>query len=63
MIRTIKEEVIWLNEFDNLKEAKEVIGNWIEEDYNRLYVHSALGYRSPEEFETAKLAAQSLHSF
>ncbi|MCD6309635.1 MAG: hypothetical protein J7M18_02910 [Candidatus Eremiobacteraeota bacterium] len=27
MIRAIKEEVIWLNEFDNLKEAKEVIGN------------------------------------
>ena len=56
MIRTIKEEVIWLNEFDNLKEAKEVIGSWIEKDYNRLYVHSAPGYRSPEEFEAAKLA-------
>jgi putative transposase len=26
------------------------IGAWIGGDYNRLYVHSALGYLSPEEF-------------
>ena len=58
VIRTIKEEVIWLNEFDNLKEAKEVIGSWIEKDYNRLYVHSALGYRSPEEFEAAYFGSE-----
>ena len=25
-------------------------GYWIKEDYNRLYVHSTLGYLSPEEF-------------
>jgi len=34
MMRTIKEEVIW-----------------IEADYNKLYVHSKLGYRFPEEFK------------
>ena len=51
MMRTIKEEVIWLNEFSSLKEAKEKIGHWIEVDYNKLYVHSELGYISPEEFE------------
>ena len=51
MMRTIKEEVIWLNEFETLEQAKVTIGRWIENDYNRLYVHSALGYRSPEEFE------------
>ncbi len=51
MIRTIKEEVIWLEEFASYSEAKEKIGHWIEQDYNRLYPHSALGYRSPEEFE------------
>ena len=47
MIRAIKEEVIWLNEFDSLAKAKEEIGNWIEGDYNRLYIHSASCYRSP----------------
>jgi len=51
MIRTIKEEVIWLEEFASFSEAKEKIGPWIEQDYNQLYPHSALGYRSPVEFE------------
>jgi len=51
VMRTIKEEVIWLNEFGSFEEAQEMIGQWIEKDYNALYVHSALGYRSPEEFE------------
>jgi transposase InsO family protein len=51
MMRTIKEEVIWLNDFSSFEEATAVIGNWIENEYNRRYVHSALGYRSPEEFE------------
>lgn len=51
MMRTIKEEVIWLNEFSSLEEAREKIGKWIEIDYNKLYVHSELGYMSPEEYE------------
>ncbi len=51
MIRTIKEEVIWLEEFASFSEAKEKISPWIERDYNREYPHSALGYRSPVEFE------------
>ena len=51
MMRTIKEEVIWLNEFTSVQEAKEKIGKWINVDYNKFYVHSELGYMSPEEFE------------
>lgn len=51
MMRAIKEEVIWLNEFSSLEEAREKIGHWIDLDYNKLYVHSELGYGSPEEFE------------
>ncbi len=50
MMRTIKEEVVWLHEFTSLREAREVIGRWIEK-YNREYVHSALGYLSPLAFE------------
>lgn len=53
MMRTIKEEVIWLNEFSSFDEAKNTLDNWIEEDYNNLYVHSRLGYKSPKEFEEA----------
>jgi len=53
MMRTIKEEVIWLNEFETLEQAKEKISDWFENSYNRLYVHSSLGYMSPVEFEAA----------
>lgn len=51
MMRTIKEEVIWLNEFASFEEAKMVIGKWFEKDYNKFYPHSKLDYKSPEEFE------------
>jgi len=50
VIRTIKEELLWLEEFDSLEEAEQKIRDWIERDYNLLYPHSSLGYRSPQEF-------------
>ena len=53
MMRTIKEEVVWLNEFSSVEEAKDMLDGWIEVDYNQLYPHSKLGYMSPEEFEAA----------
>jgi transposase InsO family protein len=52
MMRTIKEELLWLNEFGSLEAAREAIRVWVEQGYNRDYVHSALGYRSPLEFES-----------
>ena len=55
----IKKEIIWLNEFAPYEEAKEKIGRWIQEDDNKLYVHSKLGYMSPEEFE-AKLEEERI---
>ena len=51
MMRTIKEEVLWLQEFTSLEHAREVINRWIRVDYHQLYVHSALGYKSPQEYE------------
>jgi len=50
VIRTIKEELLRLNEFGSFEEAEARIGASIGKDYNRFYVHSALGYLSPEEF-------------
>jgi len=49
VMRTIKEELLWLNEFSSFEEAKASVAKWVEEDYNRLYVHSTLGYLSPDE--------------
>ena len=62
-MRTIKGECIWINDFDSFKEAKEAMGKWIEFYYNKFYVHSSLGYLSPQRFErsfentTAKVIA------
>jgi transposase InsO family protein len=58
-VMRIAKEIIWLNEFASFEEAKEKIGRWIQEDYNKLYVHSQLGYMSPEEFE-AKLEEERI---
>lgn len=42
MMRTIKEEVVWPNEFETFVEAREAIENCIPKDYNEVYVHSKL---------------------
>lgn len=48
VIRTIKEEVIWINEFARLDEAKEAIAQFVD-FYNNFYCHSSLDYRIPRE--------------
>lgn len=50
VIRTIKEDCIWINEWESLEKTQESIKKWIH-DYNYLYPHSALNYLSPVEFE------------
>lgn len=49
-MRTLKEEVVWLNEFESFTGAEEKLRAWFA-DYNQNYPHSSLGYMSPEEFE------------
>ena len=49
-MRTLKEELLWLEEFAGLDEAREKLSAWID-FYNNDYLHSALGYRSPQEYE------------
>jgi putative transposase len=58
VIRTIKEEVLRLNDFGSFEEAGATIGAWVDEDYNRLYVLSALGYWSPEDFRRQWIQSQ-----
>ncbi len=46
--RTIKEECIWHHNFKSLKEANDIIGEWIR-FYNQERKHSALQYKTPSE--------------
>ena len=50
-IKTLKREEIYARRYDNLEHLRANIEEFIEEYYNRQRLHSALGYRSPEEFE------------
>jgi putative transposase len=45
---------IYANRYNNLEQLRTNIEEFIEEYYNRQRLHSALGYRSPEEFEQQK---------
>jgi putative transposase len=50
-IKTLKREEIYAHKYDNLEHLRTNIEEFINEYYNRQRLHSALGYRSPEEFE------------
>jgi transposase InsO family protein len=50
-MKTLKAEEVHLKQYRSLEGARQEIGQFIEEVYNRKRLHSALGYRPPEEFE------------
>jgi transposase InsO family protein len=50
-MRTLKREEIRVGAFQSLEELRGSIETFIERYYNGQRLHSALGYRPPEEFE------------
>lgn len=50
-MRTLKEEEVDLQEYRSFREAEQAITSFIGKVYNQKRLHSALGYRSPSEFE------------
>ncbi len=50
-MKTLKREEIYANRYEDLGHMRVNIEEFIEQYYNRQRLHSALGYRSPEEFE------------
>ena len=50
-MKTLKREEIYANRYEDLGHMRVNIEEFIEQYYNRQRLHSALGYRAPEEFE------------
>lgn len=56
-MKTLKQEEIYCNQYRDFEELSAHLEEFIENYYNRQRLHSALGYRTPEEFEREALAA------
>jgi putative transposase len=52
-MKTLKKEEIDARSYRNREELKSNIGEFMEQTYNQVRLHSALGYRSPWAFENA----------
>ena len=49
--KTLKQEEVYLWEYESFSDVAERIPYFIEDVYNRKRLHSSLGYRPPEEYE------------
>lgn len=47
----MKKEEIYLHEYQDFEEAKSAIFEYIESWYNHKRIHSALGYKTPQQVE------------
>jgi putative transposase len=54
VIRTMKEEVIWLRDWKNAAELREALLAWVVR-YNTRRPHQALGWKTPAEYRAEKL--------
>jgi putative transposase len=52
-MKTLKREQIYAHKYQFMDELNAHLEEFIDQYYNRLRLHSALGYKTPEEFETA----------
>ena len=57
-MKTLKVEEIYCSAYADLPDLADHIQDFLENYYNRFRLHSALGYRSPEEFERSVAAAR-----
>ncbi len=49
--KTLKSNEVYLNDYQNIYEAKQNLFKFIGDIYNQERLHSSLGYLPPSEFE------------
>ena len=54
--KTLKHEEIFANDYSTIDDLTNRLPHFLEEVYNRRRLHSSLGYRPPEEFESVYAA-------
>jgi putative transposase len=59
-MKTLKQEEIYCSDYRDRDDLAAHLGEFIDRYYNRLRLHSALGYRTPEQFEADLAAATPL---
>jgi putative transposase len=50
-LKTLKQEQIYCHQYRDFEDLQQHLQEFLESYYNGLRLHSALGYRTPEEFE------------
>lgn len=58
-MKTLKQEEIYINQYRDLEHLRANLETFLEQYYNRYRLHSALGYRPPEEFEQTLIPANN----
>ena len=56
LIRTLKEEEVHLNDYEDITQVRDRIGHFITQVYHHKRPHSALDYLTPVEFEKRNLS-------
>jgi len=59
LMRTLKEEEVYLHDYADLAEARTRIGRFLDDVYMTKRVHSALGYQTPAEFEASVVSSEA----